>query len=197
MRSVLLWRAGSLGLAVAGVLGFAGVLLSDQVPGAIWTGIWLVAAARLLGGLALAATGVAMGRRLPACVLLMVAGGLLALTGVADLLIAGLVLSPGWATLALTALAHLAVLAAAIATAVRGRLGGVASWALLVPGAVVVVLDGISWSGAGIPLWWAAALADLLVAAVGVIWVRAISPTPVDESGTDSPAVSTSEVLVP
>jgi hypothetical protein len=176
MRSVLLWRAGSIGLAIAGVLGAAGVVLSDAVPGAVWTGIWLVAAARLLGGLALAATGVAMGRRLPACVLLMVAGGLLAVVGVADLLVAGLVLPPGWATVAITVLAHLAVLAAAIATAVRGRLVGVAGWALLVPGAAVVVLDGLSWSGAGIPLWWAVCLADLLFAAVGVVWAGAAQP---------------------
>lgn len=176
MRSTLLWRAGSAALALAGALGVVGIVLERFDP-TVWTGIWLAAAARLVAGVALAATGVAMGRRLPACVLLMVGGGLLTVLGVADLLVAGLVVAPGWTTIVITVLAHLGLLAAAIATAARGGLPGTASWALVMPAIALVALDQVSWLGIGIPLWWAACLVEALLAAVGVVWVRVVQPS--------------------
>lgn len=181
MRSLTLWRSGAVALAAGGVLGAVGLVLADLVPGAYSPGAYavgasLLAVGLLLDGLGIAAAGVGMGRRLPACVLLMIAGGLIALEAVAELMAGALVPVAGWIPLALAASGDLVLLAAAIATVLRGRLPGAARWVLVLPAGVLVLTEVAIRAAPLLPLWWAALLVPLLFAVAGIAWARVDQP---------------------
>jgi len=177
MRSLALWRSGAVLLVAGGVLGAVGLLLADLVPGAWSAGAALLALGLLLDGLGIAAAGVGMGRRLPACVLLMVAGGLIALEAVSELVAGALVPVPGWLSLALAVAGDLVLLAAAVATVLRGRLPGVAGWVLVLPAGWLVLTEVAIRADPLLPLWWAALLVPVLFAVAGIAWVRVAEPT--------------------
>ncbi len=177
MRSVTLWRIGSLLLVGGGLMGVLGQVLANAVPAALWPGVWLAAVGVVATGLAIAATGVAMGRRLPACVLLMIGGGLLALEGAAEMMFAAAVAMPGWIALALSVSADLVLLAAAVATVLRGRLGGTAAWILVPPTAWLVLTAALLRLAPRLSLWWMPLVTSALFAVAGVVWLR-LHPAP-------------------
>ena len=176
MRSLVLWRSGALSLAVGGVLGAVGLVLADLVPGAWSAGAALLAVGLLLDGLGIAAAGVGMGRRLPACVLLMVAGGLIALEAVTELAAGALVPVAGWIPFVLAVSGDLVLLAASVATVLRGRLPGAAGWMLVLPAGWLVLTEVAIRAAPLLPPWGAALLVPVLFAVTGIAWARVVQP---------------------
>jgi hypothetical protein len=167
------WRWGALALVVGGLLGaFGGVLFLavDDV------GAWLTVIALLLVGIGL--LGLAAGFRSTrlrewARWLLTAAGVLLLLeflsNAVSNLGFGGL----DFYGLALPPITALVLLAAAGMILVDRAAPGPARWVLLLPGGWSLLLALVALTG---PLasWWAVAVADLLFAVAGGVYLAAV-----------------------
>ncbi|MGN6326872.1 hypothetical protein [Pseudolysinimonas sp.] len=168
MNSLRSWRAGSILVLVGGILATAEWFSSGRLP----TGF--AAVGDLAVGLGFVLSGIGIRRRYPACWLLMVVGGSWMLEGVV-LAVAGVVPLPRWLLTAVLTLVAVTTVAAAVGMIVRGRVGVVARWALVLP-AIATTVILLAWvTGIAVPLaaFASAVLAGPAVAPiiVGIVWL--------------------------